>query len=132
MAEDQLRTTIDGLRARIQAELDAQLDAVAQNHQQALERTRGAADADAEQRWTSKIDAERAEWTARLQSEVAAVRSEVERAMAGELTRVRVEVAQAAAESVEHARAAAEADAEQRWTSKVEALAHRVDGAASV
>jgi hypothetical protein len=133
MAEDQLRTTIDGLRARIQAELDAQLDAVAQNHEQALERARSAADADAEQRWISTIEAERAGWTARLdaeraegttrlQSEVAAARAEAERALAGELTRVRVEVAQAAAESVEHARAAAEAEAEQRWASKVEAL----------
>lgn len=122
MSEDQLRTAIDGLRSRIQAELDAQLDAVTQNHDQTLERARRDGEAEAEQRWAPKLDALRAEWTARLQDEVAAARSEVERAMAGEVTRVRVEAAQAAAEAASRARQNAEAEAEQRWAPKVEAL----------
>jgi GAF domain-containing protein len=122
MAEDQLRTAIDGLRTRIQAELDAQLDAVAKNYEQTLEQARRAADAEAEQRSASKMDALRTQWTAQLQTDVAAARAEVERAMAGELTRVRVEAAQAAAEAALRARHDAEAEAEQRWAPKVEAL----------
>ena len=122
MAEDQLRTSIDGLRTRIQAELDAHLDAVTQNHAQTLEQARRAADAEAEQRWVPKLEAVHAEWTARLQSEVAAARLEVERTMVAEITRVRVEAAQAAAEAAARARHDADAEAEQRWAPKVDAV----------
>ena len=65
---------------------------------------RAEAEADAEQRWVSKVEALRAEWTARLQSEIATTRSEVERTMVAETMRVRVEAEQAAAESAAHAR----------------------------
>jgi len=122
MSDDQLRAAIDGLRSRIQAELDAQLDAVAQHHEQTIVQARGAADAEAEQRWTAKLDAQQSEWAAQLQSEVAAARSEVERTMVAEAMRTRLETAQAAAESIAQARRAADAEAEQRWASKVEAL----------
>jgi len=130
MAEDQLRTSIDGLRTRIQAELDAHLDAVAQTHAQTLEEARRAADAEAEQRWAPKLEAQQAEWTARLQAEVAAARTEVERTMVAEITRVRVEAAQAAAEAAARARHDADAEAEQRWAPKVEAV--RVELAARI
>jgi chemotaxis protein histidine kinase CheA len=130
MAEDQLRTSIDGLRTRIQAELDAHLDAVAQTHAQTLEEARRAADAEAEQRWEPKLEAQQAEWTARLQAEVAAARTEVERTMVAEITRVRVEAAQAAAEAAARARHDADAEAEQRWAPKVEAV--RVELAARI
>lgn len=130
MAEDQLRTSIDGLRTRIQAELDAHLDAVAQTHAQTLEEARRAADAEAEQRWVPKLEAQQAEWTARLQAEVAAARTEVERTMVAEITRVRVEAAQAAAEAAARARHDADAEAEQRWAPKVEAV--RVELAARI
>ncbi len=122
MAEDQLRTSIDGLRTRIQAELDAHLDAVTQTHAQTVEQARRAADAEAEQRWVPKLDALHAEWTARLESEVAAARTEVERTMMVEITRVRVEAAQAAAEAAARARHDADAEAEQRWAPKVDAV----------
>ncbi len=70
----------------------------AQAAAEAAARARHDADAEAEQRWAPKVDAVRAEWTARLQSEVAVARSEVERAMITESMRVRVEAEQAAAE----------------------------------
>jgi chemotaxis protein histidine kinase CheA len=104
MAEDQLRTVIDALRTRLQAELGAQLDAVSASHEQSLAAVRRAADAEAEKRLAAKIEATQAEWTARVQSEVAAARSEVERTMVAEAMRMRVEAEQAAAEAASKAR----------------------------
>lgn len=104
MAEDQLRNVVDGIRARLQAELESQLGAVTESHEQALAEHRRTAEADAERRWAAKLEAVRAEWSARLQSEVAAARSEVERTMVAESMRVRVEAEQAAAEAASQAR----------------------------
>jgi chemotaxis protein histidine kinase CheA len=104
MAEEQIRSIIDGIRARLQAELDAQLGNLADSHEQAVHAARRSADVDAEERWGSKLDAARAEWEARLASEVAASRAEVERSLAAESTRVRAEAEQAAANAALEAR----------------------------
>ena len=56
MAEDQLRTLIDGIRSRLQAELEAHLGSVTETHEHAIANARQQVEADAEQRWLSKLD----------------------------------------------------------------------------
>ena len=104
MAEEQIRSVIDGIRARLQAELEAQLGGLVDSHEQALHEARRSADADADERWGSKLDAARAEWEARLASEVAASRAEVQRSLVAESMRVRVEAEQSAADAAVEAR----------------------------
>ena len=104
MAEDQLRILIESIRSRLQAELTAHLDSVTETHEHAIENARRQVEAEAEQRWLSKLGEVHAEWTARLQSAVAAARSDVEQQMAAESTRVRREAEQAAAEAAAQAR----------------------------
>lgn len=104
MAEDQLRTVIDGIRARLQAELESHLGSLADTHHQALHETRRNVEADAEQKWTAKLDEERAGWGARLHSEIAAARADAERLAAAEVTRVRLEADQSAAAAITQAR----------------------------
>ncbi len=104
MAEDQLRSIIDGVRQRLQAELEAHLGSLAETHEHALESVRRAAAVEAEQQWTSRLDEAREEWNTRLQSEVAAARAEVERTMSAESTSARLEAEQAAADAAACAR----------------------------
>lgn len=104
MAEDSLRTLIDGIRTRLQAELDAHLGSVTDTHERAIADARQDAQTEAEQRWTSTLDDVRTEWSARLQSEVEAARAEVERKMVAESMRVRLEAEQAAADATAQAR----------------------------
>jgi hypothetical protein len=128
MPDPQIQDLIDGIRARIQAELEAQLTAIASTHAHAVEQVRHAAEAEAEsrwssrlettrselasrldadvaaaraeaeQRWQSRIDATRAEWSNRLEAEVANARAEAERRLVAESMKVRVEAEQSAAE----------------------------------
>lgn len=134
MAEEQIQDIVDGIRTRFQAELDAQLGTIAERHAHAVDRARQAAEADAEQRWTarlesteaewalrldadlaaaraeaerewqSRVESTRAEWSSRLESEVAAARAEAERRLAAEALRLRVDAEQAAAETAGAAR----------------------------
>ena len=104
MAEEQIRSIIDGIRARLHAELEAQLGNLADSHEQVLHEARRSAHADAEERWGSKLDAARVEWEARLESQVAASRAEVERSLAAESARVRAEAEQAASAAAVEAR----------------------------
>jgi hypothetical protein len=99
MAQDALRAAIDAIRTRLHEELEAQLTHLSSRHQDALDGARRAAEAEAEQRWSAKVDEVRSEWTSRLESEVSAARTEAERRMVGEAMRLRVEAEQAAAES---------------------------------
>ncbi|HJR58804.1 MAG TPA: hypothetical protein VJ813_05395 [Vicinamibacterales bacterium] len=108
MPDDSLRELIESVRTRFQAELDAQLGALADRHQSAL----AAAHAEVEQRVGAevtkvRIDADRhlAEETNRLRvesdqrvaAEVTKVRHEAERHLAEEATRLRAEADQRAA-----------------------------------
>jgi hypothetical protein len=104
MPEDQLRTTIDAIRLRLQQELEAQLASLGERHEHVLDDVRRTAEADAEQRWAARVEAVRAEWVARLESEVGAARAEAERRMVAESMRLRVEAEQAAAESASRVR----------------------------
>jgi hypothetical protein len=104
MAEDQLRSIVEGIVARLQAELDAQLAAVAESHQRAQAELRQSVEAEAERRSAGRLEEARAEWNGRLQSEVAAARSEVERTMVAESMRARVEAEQTAADAAAQAR----------------------------
>jgi putative methionine-R-sulfoxide reductase with GAF domain len=143
MADDQLRSALDTLRARFQAELDAQLELLAAQQQDALAAARAQTEADAEQRWASKVEAMRGEWASRLESELAAARNEAERHMVAESMRLRVEADQATAESVarvreeveqalgaERQRAHAELEAErQRAARELDAERQRLEAA---
>src|SRR3954468_9267559 len=120
MAEEQLRGVIDSIRSKLQAELDAHLGNLSQSHEQALHETRQRAETDAEQRWSSKLDAIQAQWGSRLETEVAAARGAGERTLADAVTRARSEAEQAAAqaqreleEAVATERARAQADLER-------------------
>jgi hypothetical protein len=104
MPQDQLRNAIDVLRARLQQELEAQLTALAEQQEQAIESARRTAETTAEQRWTAKVDAVKAEWVARLESEVASARAEAEKRFVADLARLRSESERAAAEAADQAR----------------------------
>ena len=103
MAEEQLRSVIDEIRAKLQAELE-NLSSLAQTHEQALQQTRQRAEADADERWSSKLEAIHAQWGSRLESEVAAARADVERALAEAVADVRGEAEQAASQAAMQAR----------------------------
>jgi len=104
MAEDQLRSIVDGIRTHLQAELDAQLNGVAESYDRALAEVRRTAEEEADRRWSEKLERERADWNGRLESEVAAARSEVERRMVAEAMRARLEAEQASADAASRAR----------------------------
>jgi predicted nucleic acid-binding Zn-ribbon protein len=99
MPRDSLRTAIDAIRTRLHEELEAQLTHLSSRHDDELEGVRRAAEAEAEQRWSGRVDEVRSEWTARLEAEVSAARAEAERRMVAETMRLRVEADQAAAQS---------------------------------
>jgi chemotaxis protein histidine kinase CheA len=96
MAEDQLRNVIDGMRARLQAELEAQLGSLSESHAQAIEQARRASEADAEQRYSASLQSAREELSARFEAEVAAARAETEAEWS---TRLNSELAAARAET---------------------------------
>src|SRR3954462_9174868 len=104
MAEQPIRGVIDGIRAKLQAELEAQLGNLANSHDQALEDARQRAAADAEQRWAAKLNDIHAQWGSRLESEVGAARAEVERALSEAVARARTEAEHAAAQAAAQAR----------------------------
>src|SRR3954470_11494447 len=104
MAEEQMRGVIDGIRAKLQAELEAQLGNLANSHDHALEDARQRAAADAEQRWAAKLNDIHAQWGSRLESEVGAARAEVERALSEAVARARTEAEHAAAQAAAQAR----------------------------
>jgi hypothetical protein len=99
MAEDSLRSAIDAIRSRLHEELETQLAQLTARHAEEVEGARRSAEADAEQRWSARVDDVRNEWTSRLESEVGAVRADAERRMVAESMRLRAEAEQAAAES---------------------------------
>src|SRR3954464_2527410 len=104
MAEEQMRGVIDGIRAKLQAELEAQLGNLANSHDQALEEARQRAAADAEQRWAAKLNDIHTQWGSRLESEVGAARAEGERALSETVARARTEAEHAAAQAAAQAR----------------------------
>ena len=132
MAEDSLpnlNNLIDGLRMRLHEELDGQLRGLAESHARALEQARQAADAEAEERCTARLEVVRGEWNTRLEAAVASARAEAERAGAAETMRVRLEGEQAAAAAAASVRGEVEqssAAERQRIESELEAERRRV------
>ena len=112
MPQDQLRNAIDGLRARLQQELESQLGALTEQQDQAVEAARRAAEADAGERWTAKLEEARHEWTATLEAQVAAARAEAEQRFLAELARVRADSERAATEAAAQAAGRARKEAE--------------------
>lgn len=102
-----IHDVIDGLRTRIQAEIDAQLSALGESHGLALEQVRVEAERAADERWAVRLESARAEWSARLASEIESVQAEAEQRLVAESIRVRLDAEHAAAvearERLEHA-----------------------------
>src|SRR5262245_23472291 len=67
---DQLRDLIESVRERLRADLDAQLGTLAEQHNQAVTDARATAEAEADARWTHKLESARGE-SERLVSEAA-------------------------------------------------------------
>jgi hypothetical protein len=126
MPQDQLRTAIDALRARLQDELEAQLTSFTERQEQAIDEARRAAETETEQRWTAKVDAVRAEWAARLETEVAGAKGEAERRFVAEVARLRAEAERATVEAGERARMQAEQAAAQARTAAEQASAQAI------
>lgn len=99
MPDDSFRSAIDTISKRLQDELEAQLEQLSSRQREEIQTARRNAEADAEQRWTAKIEALREEWSARLESEVEAARADAERRMVAEAMRLRTEGEQAVADA---------------------------------
>jgi hypothetical protein len=126
MPDDQLRDVIQGLRSRLQDELDAQLQTLSLSHEQAVEDARRAGELEAEQRWAARLETTTHEWTARLENEIANARADAEKRLAAEGMRVRLEATQAAADAATKARREFdEAIAEERQRAQQQMEAER-------
>ena len=121
MPEFQLQRAMDGLRAKLQVELDAQFTALGEQHAHALREAREAGEREAEARWAARLDATTREWQARLEAELAALRAEAERQVVAEATRARLDAEQAAAEAAARLRADFERELEAELQ-RVEAI----------
>jgi hypothetical protein len=113
MAQDQLRNAIEGIRAHLQAELEAQLTTLQRRQQEVIEAERRAADAEAHERWSVQLEQVRADWASRLETELAAAAADADRRTVAECTRARLETEQGAAESIARIKQQAAADIEQ-------------------
>lgn len=112
MPHDQLRNAIEGIRSRLQAELEAQLTALERQQQDAIDAARRAADVEAHERWMVQLEQVRADWASRLETELAAAAADADRRTVAECTRARLETEQAAAESIAQLRTQAAAESE--------------------
>ena len=91
MADDSLRGLIDSVRTRVQAELEAQLIAVAQGHEAALATLRQRLTAEADQRAASEQARFKSEAQQTIEAAVMAARADVEERVAAEITRHRID-----------------------------------------
>jgi hypothetical protein len=119
MPNEQLRTAVEALRARLQQELDAQLNSLAEHHERAIESARISAESEADGRWAIKLESANSEWATRLESELTAARAEADLRFTSEVGRLKAAAEQAAVEAaartrVQVERAAAEAAARAR------------------
>src|SRR5688572_12951426 len=79
MADDSLSGLMDSIRTRFQAELDARLGQVTDQHETALARARDEAVADAERRWSAVLDSQIVASRQALEAAVATARDEATR-----------------------------------------------------
>lgn len=110
MPEEPIQDIIDGIRSRLQTELDAQLGMITERHAHAVDRARQVAEAEAEQRWTARLESTEAEWALRLDADLTAARAEAEEAWKSRIESTRTEWSARLEQEV----AAARADGERR------------------
>jgi hypothetical protein len=91
MSQDQLRSAIDALRTRIQAEFDSQLNAIEEQQAQALDEVRRSVRTEAEAQRTAEIDRLRAEAEAQRTAEIGRVRAEADAHWSAEISRLHAE-----------------------------------------
>ena len=96
MASDQLKAVFEAMRARLQAELDAQLATIESQHERDLDETKRALEARAARDAEAQLEAVRGEWAARLESERGALGTAHDHRLSEELARVRAELEEAA------------------------------------
>jgi hypothetical protein len=116
MPEDQIQDIIDGIRSRVQSELDSQLSTIAERHNHAVGRARQTAEAEAEQRWTARLESTEAEWALRLDADITAARAEAEREWQEKLESTRNELSSRLDADI----TAARAEAEREWQARLE------------
>ena len=121
MVEDPLRDIVDGVRARLQDELETQLRGVAERHHQALLAAQQRIEAEADERCAARIEAltaelrtVKAEYEEHVRTAVGAVRAEMEQQAAEQADRVRAEMEQQAAEQADRVRAEMEQQATEQ------------------
>jgi hypothetical protein len=105
MAEESLRAAIESIRTRLQAELDGQLRDFATQQSAALDEMRRTIEAQAEDRWSGKVQAVRDEWSGRLEFELASAAAESETRVIAEAAQARTDAERTAAESIAQLRA---------------------------
>ena len=108
MPNEQLRNAVEALRAGLQQQLDVQLSSLTEQHERAIDTARRSAEADADVRWTAKLDAVKAEWATRLESELSAARAEADLRFTTEVVRLKAAAEQAAVEAAARTRAQVE------------------------
>ena len=122
MPNEQLRNALEALRVSLQHELDVQLSSLAEQHEQALESAKRSAEAEADGRWTAKLEAAKSEWATRLETELSAARTEADLRFTTEVARLKAAAEQAAVEAAARTRVLVErAAAEAAARSKAEA-----------
>jgi hypothetical protein len=105
MPSDALNSEIDALRTRLQAELDTQLTSLQikldERHQEEVAEAKRVTAAEAQERWSARLDALRAEWASRLRSEVAGASADSARTHAAEIARLEADRAAAVSAAAE-------------------------------
>lgn len=96
---EEIQNIIDSVRSRLQAEIEAQLGAVAEQHQQALVEARRAGEQDAEGRQSARVRAAEEDAERRSREAIATLRSELERQHLDESAKIRAEADQRVTES---------------------------------
>ena len=91
MPDHDLRTTIDALCARLQADLQTQAAQMVDRLAEERENTRRETEAKTAEVWAAKVDGLRDEWNGRLQAGLADAAADAERRLAAEAERVRLD-----------------------------------------
>ena len=126
MPDHDLRTTIDALCARLQADLQTQAAQMVDRLAEERENARRETEAKTAEVWAAKIDAVRDEWNGRLQAGLADAAANTERRLAADGERTRLEAEQARLEIEALTKAASEAA--ERHRQETEALREEWQG----
>ena len=123
MPDHDLRTTIDALCARLQADLHTQAAQMADRLVEERDAVRRETEEKAAELWTAKVEAVREEWQGRLQAGLADAAADADRRMVAEADRTRLEIEglnKAAAEAADRHRKEIEAVRDE-WQGRLQA-----------